>query len=237
MSRYQKGKTKLEQETVSGSSISWGICNYAPSSRQITTPAPTTQFFYRHALPAAQPTASKHWRLMKILVIIWFVGATYNYISYCLLLYIFALTVTAEWLWNSLLTELKLLQFTSSIRRCWKHFCSSTSQGGSVADWLACWTQAQKAPVQIAVTTLSGNCLRQTAHTHCASVHLAEKLVAALLRVAGVTAGLAESNGSLPPGLCLVSPAGWLPWTDISSGTLCSVIPWTQTLSLLVLSS
>ena len=38
-------------------------------------------------------------------------------------------------------------------------------------------------------------------HTHCASVHQAAKLVAALLRVAGVTAGLAESNGSLPPGL------------------------------------
>jgi len=46
--------------------------------------------------------------------------------------------------------------------------------------------------------TLSGNSLRQTAHTHCASVHQVAKLVAALLRVAGVTAGLAESNGSLP---------------------------------------
>jgi len=33
------------------------------------------------------------------------------------------------------------------------------------------------------------------------SVHQAAKFVAALLRVAGVTAGLAESNGSLPPGL------------------------------------
>ena len=32
-------------------------------------------------------------------------------------------------------------------------------------------------------------------------MHQAAKLVAALLRVAGVTAGLAESNGSLPPGL------------------------------------
>jgi len=32
-------------------------------------------------------------------------------------------------------------------------------------------------------------------------VPLFSKLVAALLRVAGVTAGLAESNGSLPPGL------------------------------------
>ena len=54
--------------------------------------------------------------------------------------------------------------------------------------------------VQIAVVTLSGNSLRQTVHTHCASVHQAVKLVAALLRVAGVTAGLAESNGSLPTG-------------------------------------
>ena len=38
-------------------------------------------------------------------------------------------------------------------------------------------------------------------HTHHASVHQAEKLVAALLRVVRVTASLAESNGSLPPGL------------------------------------
>ena len=61
--------------------------------------------------------------------------------------------------------------------------------GGSVAERLACWTQAQKARVQITVATLSGNSLRQTAHTHYASVHQAAKLVAALLRVMGVTAG------------------------------------------------
>ena len=57
----------------------------------------------------------------------------------------------------------------------------------------------QKARVQIAAATLSGNSLRQTVRTDCASVHQAAKLVAALLRVTGVTAGLAESNGSLPP--------------------------------------
>ena len=62
--------------------------------------------------------------------------------------------------------------------------------GGSVAEWLACWTWAQTGLVQIATTTLSGNSLRQTVRTHCASVHHAAKLVAALLRVAGVTAGL-----------------------------------------------
>ena len=82
----------------------------------------------------------------------------------------------------------------------WKgHFSGRTC--GLVAEWLVFWTQAQKARVQITVATLSGNSLRQTVHTYCACVHQATKLVAAILRVAGVTAGLAESNGSLPPGL------------------------------------
>ena len=78
---------------------------------------------------------------------------------------------------------------------------STLSQGSLVAESLACWTQVQKARVQIAVAMLSGNSLGQTARTHCASVHQAAKLVAALLRVVGVTAGLAESNGSLLVGL------------------------------------
>jgi len=53
----------LKQETVSGSGISWAICKSAPRSRQITTPAPHRLVFYRpDALPAAQPTVSKHWR-------------------------------------------------------------------------------------------------------------------------------------------------------------------------------
>jgi len=60
---------------------------------------------------------------------------------------------------------------------------------------------AKRACVQIAAATLSRNSLRQTVHTHRASVHQAAKLVAALLRVVRATAGLAESNSSLPPGL------------------------------------
>ena len=75
----------------------------------------------------------------------------------------------------------------------------TATQSGWAAEWLACWTQAQKARVQIAVATLSGNSLRQTAHTHRASVHQPAKLVAALLRAVEVTAGLAANNGSLPP--------------------------------------
>ena len=35
----------LKQETASGSGISWAIRQSAPRSEQITTPAPTTQFF------------------------------------------------------------------------------------------------------------------------------------------------------------------------------------------------
>ena len=57
---------------------------------------------------------------------------------------------------------------------------------------------SSRAWVQIAAATLSGISLRQTVHTRRASVHLAAKLVAALLRVVRVTVGLAESNGSLP---------------------------------------
>ena len=51
--------------------------------------------------------------------------------------------------------------------------------------------------------TLSGNSLRQTVTVinHSVYVHQAAKMVAALLRAAKVSAGLAESNGSLPPGL------------------------------------
>ena len=53
----------LKKETASGNGTSWAICKYAPRSRQITTPAPHYSVFYRpYALPAAQPTASKHWR-------------------------------------------------------------------------------------------------------------------------------------------------------------------------------
>ena len=99
----------------------------------------------------------------------------------------------------------------SSPQQC--YYCLRTW----IAEWLPCWTQAQKG---------LGSNLRHTVHTHRASVHQAAKLVAALLMVARVTAGLAESNGSLPPGLWLTSPAGWLPRTGISSGTLRSVIEY-----------
>ena len=57
---------------MSGSGISWAICKSEPSSRQVTTPAPHHSVFYRpDALPATQPTVSKHWRLTRIMAVKW----------------------------------------------------------------------------------------------------------------------------------------------------------------------
>ena len=51
----------LKQQTVSGSGISSAICKSAPCCRQKTTPATNHSVFFRpDALPATQPTASKH---------------------------------------------------------------------------------------------------------------------------------------------------------------------------------
>ena len=65
-------------------------------------------------------------------------------------------------------------------RRVQVDFTPNHHSGGPVAEWLACWTRAQNARVQIAAATLSGNSLRQTVRTHRASVHQTAKLVAAL---------------------------------------------------------
>ena len=66
VSRYQKGKTILDFTEARDSEWQWhqwAIWKSAPRSRQITTPAPHHSVFYRpDALPATQPTASKHWR-------------------------------------------------------------------------------------------------------------------------------------------------------------------------------
>jgi len=60
MSCYQKGKTNLdllEQQTVSGSGISWVMCKSAPRPRQINTPAPQPSSFTVR-MPFWCPTSS-----------------------------------------------------------------------------------------------------------------------------------------------------------------------------------
>ena len=89
-----------------------------------------------------------------------------------------------------------------------------------VAEWLECWTQAQKGPGSNRSRDVVGqqswaNC----SHPSCLCSPSSE---------IGSCAGLAESNDSLPPCLWLTSPAGWLPRTGISSGTLRSVIEYGQ---------
>jgi len=59
--------------------------------------------------------------------------------------------------------------------------------------------------------TLSGNSLRQTIHTHHASVHQAVKLVAALLSVARVTTGAWRKVLTAYRRVYDSSPAGWNP--------------------------
>ena len=48
----------LEQETVSGSGISWAICKSAPCSRQITMPALYYSSFLQAGCPPCRPTNS-----------------------------------------------------------------------------------------------------------------------------------------------------------------------------------
>ena len=76
--------------------------------------------------------------------------------------------------------------------------------GGSVAEWLTCWTQAQKGPG----SNRSRHCRAAVLGKLFIPIVQMVPMVAALLKVVGVTASLAESNGSLPPGLRLTSPAG-----------------------------
>ena len=68
VSQYQKGKTNLDFTEARDSEWQWHqlghmqICISLQTNNQLTM-HPTTQFFYRpDALPAAQPTVSKHWR-------------------------------------------------------------------------------------------------------------------------------------------------------------------------------
>jgi len=81
---------------------------------------------------------------------------------------------------GNLLLNLSLM----SPARCLLH-----EPDGHYNRWLSSQVvRRSRAWVPIAARTLSGNSLRQTVHTHRASVHQAAKLVAALLRVARITA-------------------------------------------------
>jgi len=64
VSQYHKGKTNLDFTEARDSEWQWhqqGHMQVCTLLQQITTPTPHRSVFYRpDALPAAQPTASKH---------------------------------------------------------------------------------------------------------------------------------------------------------------------------------
>ena len=59
----------IEDQTVSGSGVSWAICKSASLSRQDYHASTPPVFCRLDALPAAQPTASKHCLQGKIAVV------------------------------------------------------------------------------------------------------------------------------------------------------------------------
>ena len=66
VSQYQKGRTNMKQETVSGSGH-MQVCISLQTDNHASTPP--LSFFYRtDALPAAQPTASKH-RIIRTVIV------------------------------------------------------------------------------------------------------------------------------------------------------------------------
>ena len=71
LSQYQKGKTYLHFTEARDSEWQWHelghmqVCTSLQTDNHASTP--TLKFFYRlDALPATQPTVSKHWRLKKL---------------------------------------------------------------------------------------------------------------------------------------------------------------------------
>ena len=111
------------------------------------------------------------------------------------------ITYYSESFTHKMAAKTSLHRYETELRHCRPMYLSVLCQCWLGSRVVSVLDSGAEAPgVQIAVATLSGNSLRQTVHTHCASVHQAAKLVAAPLRVAGVTADLAESNGSLQPG-------------------------------------
>jgi len=95
---------------------------------------------------------------------------------------------------------------------------------GSVAKWLACWTQGAQTGLG---SNRSRNAVGWQSWANCSYPSClcspSSEIGSSPLKV---NAGLAESNGSLPRGLWLTSPAGWLPRTGISSGTLRSAVEY-----------
>jgi len=137
----------LKQETVSGSSISWAVCKSAPGSRQTTTPAPHHSVLYRlDALPAAQPTASKHWRHLLFII------NKNTLMSICLYV---ERASSHTWLYRE----------CASVSACWR---SSTDRAWSTEDASDSGTEYSNCIVELS-PELFRTCQLRTQHTHTSS--------------------------------------------------------------------
>ena len=160
------------------STIDLCVCLFAKQHRQIS-PSKCAPFAHcSHLWPSASPVISMVRLLMR----------TY------LLTYIFCNSSRNHQQHDVMCTRLESKTLRSAVTSAQTSWVARQPSGQRAG------LRRSRAWVEIAVAMLSGNSLRQTVRTHRASVHQAAKLVAALLSVAVVTAGLAESNSSLPPG-------------------------------------
>ena len=138
----------LKQQTVSGSGISWAIGKSAPRSRQITMPAPYHSVCYRpDALPAAQPTVSKHcrqkqWKHMWHLIIK--ITNTTTYQAKLLSLSSYEPVIPPNTAGCARLRRLATAWGLEDICTCTDTCTLLSIYLLQVAEWLACWTQAQK---------------------------------------------------------------------------------------------
>ena len=167
VSQYQKGKTSLGFTEARDSE--WQVCISLQTDNHASTP-PLVIIIARN----------------NSLCRCWFCTLAARLINRCV-----GNESTQCWFLGLAISSAKIyMYFANKIyrgkERCTRIILSHVGVVGSVAEWLACRTQL-KAWVQIAAVTLSGNSLKQTVHTHRASVHRAVKLLAALLRVVRAT--------------------------------------------------
>ena len=118
VSRYQKGKTNLYFTEARDSEWQWHqlghmhVCISLQTDNHANTPL--LKFFYRpDALPATQPTASQHWRILCCIAC-WIYCLFLNSVKYCL----FVITVLFQVLFILETQQMKALVYYSSY--AWK---------------------------------------------------------------------------------------------------------------------
>ena len=103
VSQYQKGKTNLDFTEARDSEWQWHhlghmqVCTSLQTDNHASTPP---LFFYRpDALPASQPTLSKHWRPLCNCTVMYSCIAIFCFVVFCIK------HIAVMWLWFQLARE------------------------------------------------------------------------------------------------------------------------------------